>query len=94
MGGREKCKQISCYFIIGEIMMKNIITLEVLNQNQALRIRCHPKKKKKHTKNKARKLANNTESPKSVKKKKFFLITILSSNSKTSRTLPQSALIK
>ena len=46
MGGREKCKQISCYFIIGEIMMKNIITLEVLNQNQALRIRWHPKKKK------------------------------------------------
>ena len=71
MGGREKCKQISCYFIIGEIMMKNIITLEVLNQNQALRIRWHPKKKKTHKKQ-SKKTCKQYGEPKKCKKKKIF----------------------
>lgn len=46
-------------------MRKNFTTLQVLNQNQAMRIRWHPKKKKKTQESRLN--ANNTESPKSVK---------------------------
>ena len=45
-------------------MRKNFTTLQVPNQNQAMRIRCHQKKKKPQEN---RSNANNTESPKSVK---------------------------
>ena len=51
-------------------MRKNFTTLQVPKQNQAMRIRCHQKKKKKKKKKKPqenRSNANNTESPKSVK---------------------------
>lgn len=51
------------------------------------------KKHKKQSKKKKQIKCKQYWEPKKCKKK-FFLITILSSNSKTSRTLPQSALIK
>ena len=69
MGGREKCKQISCNFIMGEIMMKNITTLQVLNQNQAMRIWWHPKKTHKKQ---SKKTCKQYSEPKKCKKKIFF----------------------
>lgn len=70
-------------------MRKNFTTLQVLNQNQAMKIWWHPPQKK-HQENRLN--ANNTESPKSVKeiiiKLLYFPVT------QKHHVLYQSALIK